>query len=155
MAEHNRNLKRREAWRVEHKRLARLFLRGVRLRTTCVECGSQPVDFHRKEHEEHPRWRVSALASHGNAIKRIQREIDLSRALCRRCHMAEDGRAARFAADRFGADRNKAKSHCPKGHAYDEVNTWRDKLGRRYCRTCDRDKHRAQRKYAEKPGRAA
>lgn len=28
------------------------------------------------------------------------------------------------------------KTHCPKGHPYDEVNTWRDKEGTRRCRTC-------------------
>lgn len=32
--------------------------------------------------------------------------------------------------------RNAAKTQCPKGHAYDEANTYRDKLGRRYCRKC-------------------
>lgn len=33
---------------------------------------------------------------------------------------------------------NKAKTHCPQGHAYDEENTrWYE--GRRYCRACARD----------------
>lgn len=31
---------------------------------------------------------------------------------------------------------NAAKTHCPKGHPYDEVNTYRDKQGRRSCIAC-------------------
>jgi hypothetical protein len=36
------------------------------------------------------------------------------------------------------------KTHCPQGHPYDEVNTYRTKTGRRMCRACNRD---AQRRY--------
>lgn len=32
--------------------------------------------------------------------------------------------------------RNAAVTACPKGHDYDDVNTVRDKQGRRRCRTC-------------------
>lgn len=32
---------------------------------------------------------------------------------------------------------NRAKTHCPKGHPYDEENTGRDKKGR-YCKECGR-----------------
>lgn len=32
--------------------------------------------------------------------------------------------------------RNKLKTHCPKGHPYDEVNTILSKDGRRCCRAC-------------------
>lgn len=32
---------------------------------------------------------------------------------------------------------NAAKTHCPKGHAYNETNTWWYD-GRRYCRACRR-----------------
>lgn len=38
--------------------------------------------------------------------------------------------------------RNARKTHCPKGHEYDEANTHRDSLGRRKCRRCDREKRR-------------
>lgn len=31
---------------------------------------------------------------------------------------------------------NAAKTHCPRGHPYDDVNTYRDKMGRRSCKTC-------------------
>lgn len=34
---------------------------------------------------------------------------------------------------------NAAKTHCPKGHPYDEANTYRDQLGRRNCRSCWKD----------------
>jgi hypothetical protein len=34
-----------------------------------------------------------------------------------------------------------AKTHCDKGHPFDEANTWTDKRGKRRCRTCD---HSAQ-----------
>lgn len=40
---------------------------------------------------------------------------------------------------------NTQKTHCPRGHPYDEKNTYRDKRGFRYCRTCERAKsHRLQ-----------
>lgn len=44
---------------------------------------------------------------------------------------------------------NAAKTECPKGHAYDEVNTVVLR-GRRFCRTCKRETNRlyAQRKRA-------
>ena len=32
----------------------------------------------------------------------------------------------------------KAKTHCPQGHPYDEVNTYVDGLGHRHCRICKR-----------------
>jgi hypothetical protein len=36
---------------------------------------------------------------------------------------------------------NATKDACPKGHPFDEANTWLHN-GRRYCRTCRRDKAR-------------
>lgn len=38
-----------------------------------------------------------------------------------------------------------AKTHCPKGHPYDEENTYIDKRGSRVCRTCRREDMRARR----------
>ena len=35
--------------------------------------------------------------------------------------------------------RSAAVTHCPKGHAYDEANTYIGKKGWRKCRTCRRD----------------
>ena len=40
------------------------------------------------------------------------------------------------------AARNAMKTHCPTGHEYDESNTWVDSRNRRFCRTCNREKHR-------------
>ena len=34
---------------------------------------------------------------------------------------------------------NKDKTECPQGHAYTKENTYRDKDGRRYCRTCRKE----------------
>jgi hypothetical protein len=33
-----------------------------------------------------------------------------------------------------------ARTHCPQGHAYDEKNTYRSKLGHRGCRSCNRNR---------------
>lgn len=37
---------------------------------------------------------------------------------------------------------NASKTHCPRGHAYDEKNTYRTKRGGRACRTCARERHK-------------
>jgi hypothetical protein len=34
------------------------------------------------------------------------------------------------------------KTHCPKGHLYDEENTYRWR-GQRHCRACARERNRA------------
>lgn len=39
---------------------------------------------------------------------------------------------------------NVTKTHCPRGHAYDEANTYRSN-GRRHCRACAREKARLKR----------
>ncbi len=39
---------------------------------------------------------------------------------------------------------NVAKTHCPKGHAYDEANTWISRRGDRHCRACHRNKKRSR-----------
>ena len=35
---------------------------------------------------------------------------------------------------------NRAKTHCPQGHPYDEANTHQSRSGRRNCRACARDR---------------
>ena len=35
---------------------------------------------------------------------------------------------------------NSAKTHCPKGHPYDEQNTWISRFGKRSCRVCNRER---------------
>jgi len=44
-----------------------------------------------------------------------------------------------------GAIRQRAKTHCPRGHPYDEANTYRSRGGR-YCRTCKREAMRRWRR---------
>jgi hypothetical protein len=41
------------------------------------------------------------------------------------------------------ASRSAARTHCPRGHAYDEANTYRDG-GKRRCRTCLRMRRAAK-----------
>lgn len=38
--------------------------------------------------------------------------------------------------------RRAAITHCPKGHAYDEANTYRSKSGSRHCRACQAERCR-------------
>jgi len=42
----------------------------------------------------------------------------------------------------------KDKTHCPKGHPYDEANTYQMKWGRRGCKKCRRE---AVREFRERP----
>jgi hypothetical protein len=41
--------------------------------------------------------------------------------------------------------KQRAITHCPKGHPYDEENTYVDKRGKRNCRECVRQAGRARR----------
>jgi DNA modification methylase len=52
------------------------------------------------------------------------------------------GLAGQYLADR---------THCPQGHPYEEVNTYIDPGGRRYCRTCRRDAQRER--YRQRRGK--
>ena len=44
--------------------------------------------------------------------------------------------------------RNARKTHCPRGHLYDEANTYRDKTGGRTCRICSRVLQRERKRLA-------
>ena len=77
---------------LDNKLLAREFLKEVRSKIHCERCGGQPIDFHREEHEIDGNLRVSRMAARGHPIEVIQAEIDRCSALCRSCHMKEDGR---------------------------------------------------------------
>lgn len=46
------------------------------------------------------------------------------------------------------AARQRAKTHCPAGHAYDEANTYYDPRGGRVCRACSNSQH-LKRYYAD------
>lgn len=41
---------------------------------------------------------------------------------------------------------NARKTHCDYGHPFDDLNTYTDKRGRRYCKECEREKVRRRRK---------
>lgn len=76
----------------ERKRIAKEYVKEVRSTTFCVRCGKQPVDFHHVDHESNGNQRVAHLTALGSSLARIQQEIDKCEALCRSCHMKEDGR---------------------------------------------------------------
>lgn len=42
----------------------------------------------------------------------------------------------------YPGDWQKAKTHCPQNHAYNEANTGHRRDGSRYCRMCARDRMR-------------
>jgi HNH endonuclease len=44
----------------------------------------------------------------------------------------------------------RATTHCPRGHAYDETNTYMNPRGQRLCRTCGRDRMRERRRQWQK-----
>jgi hypothetical protein len=48
---------------------------------------------------------------------------------------------------RHGSHNNARKTHCPKGHVFDEANTFVSNKGYRECRTC---KRAAGRRYCER-----
>lgn len=39
------------------------------------------------------------------------------------------------------AAENAKKTHCPRGHLYDEINTWLTSSGSRACRECERQRY--------------
>ncbi len=82
------------------KTAAKAYSDSIRAVTFCRECGAQPVEFHRKEHETATNTRVAHLVALGFPIDRIKAEIAESAALCRRCHMKSDGRAETLTANR-------------------------------------------------------
>jgi hypothetical protein len=40
----------------------------------------------------------------------------------------------------------RAKTHCPRGHTYDVLNTYVNRRGQRICRTCQRERMRERRR---------
>lgn len=50
---------------------------------------------------------------------------------------------------RNGKNYRSQVTHCPRGHAYDEANTYVCKRGKRMCRTCSADRMRARRAAAK------
>jgi len=86
------------------------FVHAINARTVCAHCGAQPVEWHNPEHVIRNRssYRIGSLASRTVSIATIQAEMDRCTPLCRRCHMAEDGRLARLR--QATIERNKGMS---------------------------------------------
>lgn len=77
---------------------SRTFVNQLNARTVCAHCGAQPVEWHNPEHVEKERenFRIGRMANTGASIQKIQAEVERCTPLCRRCHMIEDGRMAKF-----------------------------------------------------------
>ena len=76
----------------------RAFIKELNARTFCAHCGAQPVEWHNPEHVQLNRqaYRISALVQAPRSIAVIEAELARCTPLCRKCHMAEDGRLSRF-----------------------------------------------------------
>ena len=90
--------------------LARAFVKDVNAKTVCAHCGAQPIEWHNPEHVEKGRqaYRISRLVQAPRTITVIRAEMDRCTPLCRRCHMAEDGRLRRFIEARGGRHAKRA-----------------------------------------------
>lgn len=103
---------------VGHKRARRLY----RELGDCERCGEVPArDRHHRD---------------GDPFNNDRGNVAF---LCRRCHQIEDGRfeLLRTIALRQ-AQAQTERTHCPRGHAYDEENTYITPAGERRCRACRR-----------------
>lgn len=82
----------------EQRERNRRFVAEVNARTVCAHCGAQPIEWHNPEHVELGRqaYRISRLIQSPRSIAVIRSEIARCTPLCRRCHMAEDGRLRAF-----------------------------------------------------------
>jgi hypothetical protein len=81
-----------KTWRKARREKLRLAIDAIREKTVCEICGNQPIDFHRKEHEAHPAWRICNLLRRAAPFLTILEEIARCQPLCRRCHLTVDGR---------------------------------------------------------------
>jgi hypothetical protein len=88
----------RRANLMKRRQVAREFVAAVRATTVCKKCGKQPIEWHREEHVATPSRRINQMAGWGAPIDSIKAEILRCEALCRRCHMEEDGRLEASAA---------------------------------------------------------
>ena len=62
-----------------------------------------------------------------------------NRRCCNPLHLELKTPKANVLESRAGSAINAQKTHCPKGHPYNEVNTYIQKKGGRVCKTCHND----------------
>jgi len=74
------------------KLAAKTHVAAIRAVTQCAQCGKQPIEWHSEDHLTNTNRRVAHLVALGFPISVIDAEIAVCTALCRSCHMAEDGR---------------------------------------------------------------
>lgn len=92
----------------------------------CEQCGRPGQDRHHKDGD-------TANNDPANVV-----------ILCRRCHMAIDGRLQAFRVSGLSARRAR-KTHCSHGHEYTLENTMPANGTGRRCRQCDRDRESRRR----------
>ena len=97
--------------RIQKRKLATEFVRDINSKTVCLVCGKQPIEWHRKYHEEHPNSRVSSLRTQGVSVARIEKEIKKCKPYCRSCHMKIDNRLKILQSSR---PYQKGKEYTPK-----------------------------------------
>lgn len=92
---------------------ATAYVDAINAEAFCTQCGAQPVEWHNPEHVELNRqgYRIGRMRSTGASIQKIEAELARCTPLCRRCHMAEDGRLTRFVA--AGGGRHPRREDAP------------------------------------------
>lgn len=100
-----------------HKRAQRRYPMG-----DCEKCGAPGRDRHHRDGDQ------------------MNNEPGNVAILCRRCHQREDGRYEALRERALAQARVQAeRTHCPRGHEYDEGNTYvHPRSGKRSCRACRR-----------------
>lgn len=102
-----------EATRIPRIEAARSFVATVNAATPCARCGGGPIEWHNPTHVlGRKSYRIGYAVAHGRRVEEIAAEMDASTPLCRRCHMAEDGRLARFASEARTRDKTKPARSC-------------------------------------------
>lgn len=114
-----------------HKRAQRLYQMG-----DCEKCGDLGRDRHHRD---------------GDQMNNVPENVAI---LCRRCHQREDGRYDALRERALTQARSQAdRTHCPRGHAYDAVNTYvHPRSGKRSCRACRRTENGYGRRHDARGG---
>lgn len=124
----------RTRWLEAARARNRTFVGEVNARTVCAHCGAQPIEWHNPEHVQLGRegFRIGTMLMGGSTIGAIKSEMARCTPLCRRCHMAEDGRLAAFAKQASAPRAEQTAKPCTQcGQPYKP-------LRRGLCRPCYR-----------------